>query len=186
MIRQSGPLLIICFSSLGFPKFVNWIMSCLKTISYTFNVNGELTTPFEAKKGLRQRDSMSPHFFVICMEYLNRCFSLLKTEKGFNFHPRCKKLNLTPVCFVDDPLVLKKRHSFCQMYVACFEKFSSVSGLKANLNKSSVYFGGVPFDVQSNILQEFQFSLGSLPFKYLGVPLSSKDLSVLQSNTNLS
>jgi hypothetical protein len=40
---------------LSFPyKFVNWVMACITTTSYTFNVNGDLTSPFPAKKGLRQ------------------------------------------------------------------------------------------------------------------------------------
>ena len=47
---------------LGFPyKFVNWVMACLTTASYTFNVNGDLTRPFVAKKGLKQGDPISPY-----------------------------------------------------------------------------------------------------------------------------
>lgn len=53
-----------------------------------------------------------------------------------------------------------------------FNQFSSVSGLKENISKSSIYFGGL----NNAILDEFQFSKGSFPFKYLGVPLSSKKL----------
>ncbi|XP_047267629.1 uncharacterized protein LOC107868719 [Capsicum annuum] len=44
--------------------------------------------------------------------------------------------------------------------------FSQASGLEANVDKSSVYFGGVSQAIQEQIL-------GDLPFKYLGVPLST-------------
>lgn len=61
----------------------------------------------------------------------------------------------------------------------CFTQFSEASGLKANLGKKSIYFGGVPQDDKENILQELGFSSGKLPFKYLGVPLSTKKLSLI-------
>jgi len=34
-------------------KFVNWVMACLSTASYTFNANGDLARSFVVKKGLR-------------------------------------------------------------------------------------------------------------------------------------
>lgn len=38
----------------GFPyRYIRWIMGCLSNVTYVVNVNGELTEPFEAKKGLR-------------------------------------------------------------------------------------------------------------------------------------
>lgn len=139
---------------LGFPsKFVNWIMSCLKTVSYTFNVNGDLTIPFEAKKGLRQGDPLSPYLFVICMEYLNRCLCLLKDSREFHYHPRCKKLNITHVCFADDLLLFSRGDSqSVRSLFTAFEKFSTASGRKANLNKSSIYFNLLEFQTTSRLI----------------------------------
>lgn len=130
---------------LGFPyKFVNWVMACITTASYTFNVNGDLTSPFQAKKGLRQGDPISPYLFVICMEYLNRCLMQLTKNSEFRYHPRCKRLNLMHICFADDLLLFSKGDvgSVTQLFEA-FKLFSSASGLKANQSKSSIYFGGV-------------------------------------------
>ncbi|KAK4726976.1 hypothetical protein R3W88_031893 [Solanum pinnatisectum] len=62
----------------------------------------------------------------------------------------------------------------------CFQQFSKVSGLLANQAKSCVYFGGVSEEIQQKILQHTGFSKGDLPFRYLGVPLSSKKLSISQ------
>lgn len=106
-------------------------MSCLKTVSYTFNVNGDLTVPLEAKKGLRQGDPLSPYLFVICMEYLNRCLNQLKDTKDFRFHPRCRKLNITHVSFADDLLLFSRGDvQSVRCLFAAFNKFSSASGLK--------------------------------------------------------
>nr|XP_016488098.1 PREDICTED: uncharacterized protein LOC107808123 [Nicotiana tabacum] len=59
-----------------------------------------------------------------------------------------------------------------------FTHFCEVSGLKDNMKKSALYIDGVPREFKEMILQEMKFTLGELPFKYLGVPLSSKKLSI--------
>lgn len=115
------------------------------------------------------------------MEYLNRCLSLLHENSDFKFHPRCKKLKLVHMCFADDLLLFSggDANSIKQLF-SVFRLFTSASGLKANLNKSSIYFGGVNMDTQNAILDEFQVAKGELPFRYLGVSLSYKKLVVIQ------
>uniref|UniRef100_A0A803NEF1 Uncharacterized protein n=1 Tax=Chenopodium quinoa TaxID=63459 RepID=A0A803NEF1_CHEQI len=44
--------------------------------------------------------------------------------------------------------------------------FRKCSGLKANLDKSAMYFGNVPVDVQTQILDATGFTVGKTPFKY--------------------
>ena len=62
----------------------------------------------------------------------------------------------------------------------CFSQFSQAFGLQANLNKSSIYCGGVQKEVKQQIVQQLGYNMEELPFKYLGVPLSTKKMSVLQ------
>ncbi|OIT32500.1 hypothetical protein A4A49_60222, partial [Nicotiana attenuata] len=61
-----------------------------------------------------------------------------------------------------------------------FNQFSAASGLKANMGKSSIYFGGVTREERDKIVQELGLLEDELPFKYLGVPLSTKKLSLVQ------
>ncbi|XP_075087833.1 uncharacterized protein LOC142169812 [Nicotiana tabacum] len=68
---------------------------------------------------------------------------------------------------------------------ACFQMFSRVSGLEANVEKSSVYFGGVNQQLQLDILDHLGFLKGELPIRYLGVPLSTKRLSLAQCRRQL-
>ncbi|GKD36878.1 RNA-directed DNA polymerase, eukaryota, reverse transcriptase zinc-binding domain protein [Tanacetum coccineum] len=101
----------------------------------------------------------------------------IKRNKDFKYHYGCKKLKITHLCFADDLLV------FCHgdfKYVStikeALEEFSSYSGLKANMNKSNVFFGGLTTGEQSIILSVIPFSTGRLPVRYLGVPLLTKKI----------
>lgn len=48
------------------------------------------------------------------------------------------------------------------------------------MEKSSLYISGVTPEFRNHILDELHFSLGSLPFKYLGVHLSATKLTINQ------
>ncbi|XP_059315648.1 uncharacterized protein LOC132066340 [Lycium ferocissimum] len=61
-----------------------------------------------------------------------------------------------------------------------FIRFSRASGLQPNLAKSSVYIGGLDSAESQRISHYLGYGLGELPFKYLGVPLTTKKLSILQ------
>lgn len=61
-----------------------------------------------------------------------------------------------------------------------FLKFSNASGLQENADKSSIYLAIISNNLKQDILQELGYSEGTLPFRYFGVPLASKKLSVIQ------
>lgn len=167
--------------AMGFPdKFINWIMVCLTTVSYCFNVNGHITEKFMAKRGLRQGDPLSPFFFALVMEYLSRELKQLSKIPDY-YHPRCQKLDTTHLCFAND-LLLSSRGDLIsvQLLKTAFQKFSHATGLKANLAKSQVYCGGIPDHDKQQIQQFLNYSPGTLPIRYLGVPFTCKKLSVEQ------
>ncbi|XP_056687909.1 uncharacterized protein [Spinacia oleracea] len=57
-----------------------------------------------------------------------------------------------------------------------FLKFSGASSLSANLHNSEVYTAGIPADVEKQIVDAIGIQKGSFPFRYLGVPLTTRKL----------
>ncbi|CAL5210658.1 unnamed protein product [Lathyrus oleraceus] len=59
-----------------------------------------------------------------------------------------------------------------------FKSFSNSTDLKANPAKFHIYFGGVEPNIREENIQLTSFKEGSLPFLYLGVPMTSKKLTI--------
>lgn len=105
----------------------------------------------------------------------------LKRNKAYKFHPKCCKLNITHLSFADDLLLFARedQESVQQLHEA-FLIFSAASGLQANLTKSAIYFEGVDNYSRIAILHTLAYVQGQLPFKYLGIPLDTKKLIMIQ------
>ncbi|XP_074300223.1 uncharacterized protein LOC141631456 [Silene latifolia] len=165
--------------ALQFPqKFIDMVMMCVTSPSYSMNVNGNHFGFFPGKRGLRQGDPLSPLLFALCMEYLSRILGVVAQQDSFKFHPLCAPLRLNHLLIEDDLLLFCKGTDVSIMWMLrAFSTFSAASGLTHNKAKSEMYFNGVPTSKIDPILQVSGFHRGSLPFKYLGVPISSKRLS---------
>jgi mannosylglycoprotein endo-beta-mannosidase len=159
------------------PKMITWLKACVTTASYTLNINGEPTGTIKGERGLRQGDPLSSYLFVIVMEVLT-CILKEKSKKpDFRFHWRCNQTKIINLCFADDLMlfcngdVKSVRHihdSLCE--------FESLSGLSPSPGKSTVFFYGVQHNTRKEILQLLGFNEGTLPVRYLGVPLLSTKL----------
>ncbi|XP_019235180.1 PREDICTED: uncharacterized protein LOC109215551 [Nicotiana attenuata] len=155
-------------------------MACIGILSYSMLINGKPSVPFEARKGIRQEDPLSPFLFVLEMEYLSRSLKTLKDNKQFRFYLRCAKFNLVQLGFVDDLLLFCRGDILSvQILHKHFQLFSAASGLIANLNKSCIYFGSVNNMLHQQNMDILGYIKGELPFIYLGVPLSTKRLSAI-------
>ncbi|XP_074265679.1 uncharacterized protein LOC141588123 [Silene latifolia] len=162
-------------NALNFPgQFIGLVMESVRTATYSLVLNGDMFGFFQGKKQLRQGDPLSPLLFTIAMEYLSRVLTYVTDTMKFKYHPLCASLKLSHLMFADDLLLFSKGDvGFIMVLLRAFATFSKASGLLMSPSKNSAYFNGVDAGVKQDILQVAGFSEGSLPFSYLGVPITA-------------
>lgn len=79
---------------------------------------------------------MSPHLFLICMEYLSRLLSICIRDPDFEFNQKCYLIRVTHLAFVDDLLLFDRGDlNSMRIMVGTLEEFTNTSGLKINNEK---------------------------------------------------
>ena len=171
--------LLDLLSLLGFPpKMQCWIRACVTSPRYSINFNGEPIGYFSGARGLRQGDPMSPYLFVLIMDTLSQIIiSNIHHAPHFKYHWRCDKLAISHLCFADDLLLFFNgdAHSALVMKKS-LDDFYTFTGLCANPSKSCIFLTSVSEEASNQICQVLQFNIGTLPLKYLGVPLITTKL----------
>lgn len=54
---------------------------------------------------MRQGNPLSRYLFVICVEVLTQMLTKAIREQKLNYHPKCAKIKLSHLCFVDDLMI---------------------------------------------------------------------------------
>ncbi|KAL0295882.1 UNVERIFIED_CONTAM: Retrovirus-related Pol polyprotein from type-2 retrotransposable element R2DM, partial [Sesamum calycinum] len=142
----------------NFPaRFIGWIEQCVTTVHFSISLNGSIYGYFPGARGLRQGDPMSPYLFVLVMEIWTTLLRhRVQNDPNFQFHWKCKEHRILSLCFADDVLL------FCKAHIPSVQIIISKSGQNE----------------KQQILNLLGFQEGSLPVKYLGVPLTSSRLTL--------
>ncbi|GJV21152.1 uncharacterized protein Tco_1370172 [Tanacetum coccineum] len=157
---------------------VNWIMVCVTTTSYSISINGDIHGWFNGKRGLRQGDPLSPYLFTLVMEVLTLILQRrVQNAEDFQYHHLCKEQRIVNLCFANDIFLFTRGNpnSF-RVIMDVLEEFKNVSGLVPSIPKSTALFCNVLNALKANILSSMPFAEGTLPVRYLGVPLISSRL----------
>ncbi|XP_058777032.1 uncharacterized protein LOC131651381 [Vicia villosa] len=110
------------------------------------------------------------------MEYLRRTMQGMDLISNFKYHPKCNKLKITNLCFVDDLLLFVGGDvESVKLMMSKFRDFPTATGLKASIPKCKIRVDDI---IKMVIQVETGFDIGIMPFKYLGVPLGSRKLSI--------
>lgn len=172
--------LLNTLEALGLPvRFIKWISLCITSASFSVQVNGELAGYFQSKRGLRQGCSLSPYLFVVCMNVLSKMIDEAAAKGEIGYHPRCKNMDLTHLCFADDLMIFADgTRKSIEGILKVFDTFDKMSGLKISKEKSTLFIAG-SIGYRAEITRHFQFAAGELPVRYLGLPLLTKNMTVL-------
>jgi hypothetical protein len=159
---------------LGFAEgWVNLVMKCVETVSFSVRVNGHFTEYFKATRGIRQGDPISPYLFLLCAEGLS---SLLKYS-GPLYLSRGIRVGvhapwLSHLLFADDCLVfIQASSNGAQRLQNILEAYRVGSGQLVNRAKSAVFFSTNCTDVMKQEVHDFSgIDAEALVEKYLGLP----------------
>jgi hypothetical protein len=173
----SWPYLLDALRARGFSsRWCNWISIILSSSSSRVLLNGIEGEPIVHHRGLRQGDPLSPLLFILAMEPLQRILALA-TERGLLSPLKGRVARLRSSLYADDATIFLNPLAIdVQLVKAILERFRLVFGLRINFRKSAAYplrCGGI--DVTS-VLAPLGMPTAALPFKYLGLPLSTRQL----------
>ncbi|WVZ82071.1 LOW QUALITY PROTEIN: hypothetical protein U9M48_029378 [Paspalum notatum var. saurae] len=165
--------LLSLMDQLGFPaRWRNWVASSLATSTSQVLLNGIPGQPIAHGRGLRQGDPLSPLLFVLAIDPLQRLLHLA-TEAGILSRFSKSRLRLRTSLYADDAIIfIKAKKGELESLAALLHLFGEATGLRTNLQKSSI----VPIRCEGlnldEILAGFPASRTSFPIRYLGIPLT--------------
>lgn len=153
-------------------KWIDWMLLCVKTVSYQFCLNGSLIGPVVPKRGLRQGDPLSPYLFLIYVEGLS---NLLDQATANDTIHGCKISSTAPVIshllFADDSfLFFRATAEETTRIKALLSKYDVSSGQSVNYQKSGIYFSAnVGREKQSELSAILGVHNSIVNTKYLGL-----------------
>ncbi|KAL0364427.1 UNVERIFIED_CONTAM: Retrovirus-related Pol polyprotein from type-2 retrotransposable element R2DM [Sesamum angustifolium] len=161
-------------------RFIGWIEQCVSSATFSVSLNGSIYGFFPGARGLRQGDPMSPYLFVLVMEIWSTLLRYrVRNAPDYQFHWKCTEQRILSLCFADDILL------FCRADIPSIRvikhtlsEFAELSGLKVNPNKSQIILSRAVQQEKQQMIDILGFQEGSLPVKYLGVPLISSRLTI--------
>ncbi|XP_077228465.1 uncharacterized protein LOC143861422 [Tasmannia lanceolata] len=159
--------------------WLGWIEECILHSSFSILVNGSPQGYFNFSNGLRQGDPLSPLLFSISMEMLSVLLDNAYSSNTLSTPFSQDTLAITHLLFADDLMLFAMgTASNATILSSCLTMFHRISGMEANHSKSEIYFRGTTLRDKLDILQILGFNEGSLPIRYLGLPLFTSRLTV--------
>jgi len=166
--------LIKVLKAFGFSDiFCFWINSILHSATISILINGSQHGYFNCTRGVRQGDPLSPLLFCIVEEVLSRGITKLVQEGKVELISASRNSQIPSHCFYADDLMVycRGKISGLEALKELFTQYAYCSGQSINLRKSSIHAGGINQQRLNHLANLLGFSIGNLPFIYLGVPI---------------
>ncbi|KAL5572583.1 hypothetical protein UlMin_022180 [Ulmus minor] len=146
---------------------------CISTAKFSIMINGKSRGRFGASRGLRQGDPLSPFLFILVADILRRMMDkAIGIGEVNGFKVGREKVVVSHLQFADDTLfLLEPDQSNIKKVNTILNFFSMCSGLKINMNKSSLVGINLEDEEVQVLAVEVGCERGSWPMKYLGLLL---------------
>ena len=160
--------------------FVHRIMNLVNCGQTAVSINGEVGRFFHNKKGLRQGDPLSPIVFNFVVDALSAM--LLKARSAGYIKGLVSHLipgGVTHLQYANDTMLLFEPddNSIASIKLLLLA-FELLSGIKINFLKSEVITMGMADHESRRVANLLNCKLGSLPTKYLGLPVPHSRISI--------
>jgi len=149
----------------------NWIMSCVISTTYVVLINGETTSLFQRRRGLRQGCPLSPLLFILVMEGLRLLIKKGQAVGKLSCIKVYRIVKILHIFFIDDVLLMTKDYlEEWKVINELLKIFFWASGLERIFSKSTVHYSGIQGDLLKNFMEFFPYKLEDLKsrFQYQG------------------
>lgn len=158
----------------GFDRqWIQWVMECVRTVSFATVINGEPGDFFLPQRGLRQGCPLSPYLFILCAEgfhYLIQKAVDRGDIKGIKIGKECPRVS--HLFFADDSVVFGEATvENCNALNGILDKYEKASGQLVNRDKSSLFFSpNTPTHRKEEVTLALNIRHDNGGGKYLGIP----------------
>ena len=93
---------------LGFPdKWIQWVMGCVTTPSFSILINGKEYGNIRPSRGIRQGDPLSPYLFLLCAEGFTSLLEKGELDGRIRGASICRRVpKISNLMFADDSIIL--------------------------------------------------------------------------------
>jgi hypothetical protein len=163
------------------PTYVHRIMQLVCGGQTAISINGAVGPYFRNKRGVRQRDPISPLLFDFVADALDTILSKARAAghiQGVVPHLMIPR-GVSHLQYADDTMVLlqnsKRGIVNLKFIFLCFEL---LSGMKINFHKSEVIVMGVDAEEEARVARILNCKQGKFSFTYLGFTMFEHKLSI--------
>ena len=157
------------------PMLIQWVKTFYNNIESCVT-NNHISSPyFKITRGLRQGDPLSSYLFVLCVEVLSIYIRDNKNIEGIKVGEQQIKL----AQYADDTTAILKDVASANEFIAALNKFSQVSGLCINQDKTEAIWLGIN---KNNDCKPLKLKWFKGPIRLLGIFIGHDPEAVSKAN----